>query len=214
MDLPPDLPLPLRSGEPWWYWLGGRPSLDLVNTLRERWRRNIETLVTPADLTAWLQRVSLLAPDAARVGSHASLRSARELREATDAGIVATIAGAEVPASCVETIDRLLPAASLAQTLEHRPGSEPLLRTARPADALQHALALVALDAARLLGTDERERARICASTTCSARFYDRSPAAGRVWCSMRGCGNVAKARRHRERAGLTLTGRAQRPGS
>ncbi|MEA2137373.1 MAG: hypothetical protein QOG56_523, partial [Solirubrobacteraceae bacterium] len=67
---------------------------------------------------------------------------------------------------------------------------------------LEHALGLIALDAARMLGTaGERARARICASQTCSARFYDRSPAAARVWCSMRGCGNVAKARRHRERA-------------
>jgi predicted RNA-binding Zn ribbon-like protein len=55
-----------------------------------------------------------------------------------------------------------------------------------------------------MLGTEQRERLRICASDTCSARFYDRSPAGGRVWCSMTGCGNVAKARRHRERARAT----------
>ena len=55
-DLPERLELPLASGEPWWYWLGGRPALDLVNTLRERWRRRVETLVTPADLGLWLAR--------------------------------------------------------------------------------------------------------------------------------------------------------------
>ena len=38
---------------------------------------------------------------------------------------------------------------------------------------------MVALDAARMLGAaEERARIRICGSETCSARFYDRSPAA------------------------------------
>ena len=57
-DLPDDLALPLVTGEPWWYWLGGRPALDLVNTRRERWRRRVETLVTPADLGLWLERAA------------------------------------------------------------------------------------------------------------------------------------------------------------
>ena len=58
------------------------------------------------------------------------------------------------------------------------------------------------LDAARMLGIEEQaRRVRICASETCSARFYDRSPAAQRRWCSMALCGNEAKARRHRARA-------------
>jgi predicted RNA-binding Zn ribbon-like protein len=60
----------------------------------------------------------------------------------------------------------------------------------------------VALDAAQMLGTAaERARVRVCASETCSARFYDRSPAGRRRWCSMRTCGNEAKARRHRAKA-------------
>jgi len=205
MDLPDELVLPLRSGEPWWYWLGGRPSLDFVNTLRERWWRNVETLATPDDLVTWLKQAGLVAPEVSGGASRALLRSARELREAIDVGIVSAIGGAEVPADRVKTIDGRLPAATLAQTLGLEPGRRPVLRTAEPDDPLEHALGLVALDAARLLGTEERERVRICASDTCSARFYDRSPAAGRVWCSMRGCGNVAKARRHRERVRASI---------
>ena len=60
-DLPDTLALPLRSGEEWWYWLGGRPALDLVNTLREGWHRRVETLVSPADLGLWLARAGLVA---------------------------------------------------------------------------------------------------------------------------------------------------------
>jgi predicted RNA-binding Zn ribbon-like protein len=80
-------------------------------------------------------------------------------------------------------------------------GGAPRLTERAAADSPRRALGMVALDAARMLGTvDERERIRICASETCSARFYDRSPAGVRRWCSMRACGNEAKARRHRAR--------------
>ena len=202
MDLPDDLVLPLPSGEPWWYWLGGRPSLDCVNTLRERWWRNVETLVTPDDLALWLERAELLAPGSNLRPSMALLRRARELRERIDAAVVALSQGEPVDPRALQTIDSWLPAAVTSETLEPGDDGVPVIGFAAPADPLEHAIGLVALDAARMLGTPEqRSRARICASDTCSARFYDRSPTAGRLWCSMRACGNVAKARRHRERA-------------
>jgi predicted RNA-binding Zn ribbon-like protein len=201
-DLPDDLKLPLRSGEAWWYWLGDRPALDFVNTLRERWWRNVETLVTPADLVRWLERAELLARGSRARPSAALLRAARELRESIDAALVAVAAGEPAPAGALETIDGWLPAVLVPQTLVAGLEGAPLLRESTPAAPIEHALGAIALDAARMLGTPaERARLRICASDTCSARFYDRSPAAGRLWCSMRGCGNVAKARRHRERA-------------
>jgi len=69
------------------------------------------------------------------------------------------------------------------------------------AESPRRALGMVAYDAARMLGIQsERTRVRICGSETCSARFYDRSPAGARRWCSMALCGNQAKARRYREK--------------
>lgn len=201
MDLPGDLVLPLPTGEPWWYWLGGRPSLDFVNTMRERWWRNVETLVTPEDLVAWLECAELLAPGAGQRASMALLSRARELRGCIDAGLVAATRSATIDPAALRTIDAWLPAAVTYERLAPGPDGTPVLAPASPADPVEHAIGLVALDAARLLGTPEqRARARICASDTCSARFYDRSPTGGRLWCSMRACGNVAKARRHRER--------------
>src|SRR6476659_4179972 len=102
-DLPDELALPLASGAAWWYWLGGRPSIDLVNTLRERWRRRVETLVTPDDLGLWLVRAQLL-PAPERV-TPARLRDARELREAIDACVQAALADEPVPAPAAATID-------------------------------------------------------------------------------------------------------------
>ena len=198
-DLPEDLVLPLASGEPWWYWHGGRPSVDFVNTLRERWRRRVETLVTCDDLAAWLQRAGLTAEPLAV--APAVLAEARALREAIDAAVEATVAGVPVEPAVIATIDDWLVHAGGRPQLLAGAGGVPLLGERAAADSARRALGMLALDAATVLGTPEqRARLRICAADDCSARFYDRSPAGRRRWCSMSSCGNTAKARRHRAR--------------
>jgi predicted RNA-binding Zn ribbon-like protein len=200
-DLPEDLVLPLAGGEPWWYWSGGRPAIDLANTLRERWRRRVETLVTPDDLAAWLVQAQLMGIQG-RV-PRSVLLQARELREAIDVCIVAAIDRSATPAGAITLIDDWLVFAGARPQLVPDGHGVPLLTERAAADSPRRALGMVALDAARMLGTAERHRIRICASQTCSGRFFDRSPAGGRRWCSMRTCGNEAKARRHRERQRL-----------
>ena len=198
-DLPESLVVPLRSGQEWWYWLGGRPAIDFVNTLRERWRRRVETLVTAGDLSLWLVEAGLL--DERRRATRALLADARDLREAIDAGLRAAVDGSRTPRAAVAEIDAWLAHAGARPSLALGREGAPVLGARGARDPVAAALATVALDAARMLGTPgERARLRVCASPTCSARFYDRSPAGRRRWCSMTGCGNQAKARRHRAR--------------
>jgi predicted RNA-binding Zn ribbon-like protein len=196
-DLPEGPPV---FGVPYWYWLGGRPALDFVNTRRERWRGNVECLRSPKDLTRWLRQAGVLAAPAS--AGRARLAAALELREAIDAGVRAAVA-AEPPApGAIAVIDGWLDAASARPALVAGPDGRPRLDVRPADDPLAAALGALALDAAQMLGRpQERERIRICGSETCAARFYDRSPAAQRRWCSMALCGNVAKARRHRARA-------------
>jgi predicted RNA-binding Zn ribbon-like protein len=173
--------------------------VDFVNTRRERWRRGVETLVTPQDLTAWLVQAHVM--DEPASVSKAVLSQARELREAIDALLVATIDGAASPAGAVTLVDDWLVFAGARPQLVPGPdGASPQLTERAAADSPRRALGTIALDAATMLGTDQRSRIRICASATCSGRFFDRSPAGKRRWCSMRTCGNEAKARRHRQR--------------
>jgi len=199
-DLPPELALPLASGAPWWYWLGGRAALDFVNTKRERWGRGVETLVTPEDLAHWLAAAGVVEKAPAHV-PRSVLLEARELREAIDALIAACVEGAPALAAPLALVDRWIARAGTRPALRHGPDGEPELAERGPADSPRRALGEIALDAARMLGTTEqRARVRICGAEDCSARFYDRSPAGRRRWCSMDTCGNVAKARRHRAR--------------
>src|ERR1700712_2039615 len=102
-DLPEDLALPLSSGEPWWYWSGGRPAVDFVNTQRERWRRNVETLVTPDDLATWLVQAGVMETSAPV--PRRWLDQARALREAIDLLLVASIEGRPADGDAVTLID-------------------------------------------------------------------------------------------------------------
>src|SRR4051812_16916091 len=140
-DLPDRLVLPLTSGTQRWYWLGGRPALDLVNTLRERWRRQVETLVTPADLGLWLARAGVLAeplpvtPDV--------LEEARALREAIDACVTATVQAAPPPADAVALIDRFLVHAGARPQLVLDHAGRPALSERPAADSPRRALGAI-----------------------------------------------------------------------
>jgi predicted RNA-binding Zn ribbon-like protein len=193
-DLPDGPP---ASGAPYWYWLGGRPALDFVNTRRERWRRDVECLLSVGEVVAWLVRAGLL-PQPMKAPASV-LAEARELREAIDAGVRAAVERRPPDPTAIALIDNWL-AGTHPALLTDSSGRPVLLERPR-ALSPRRALGMVAYDAARMLGIEtERARVRICGSDTCSARFYDRSPAARRRWCSMAFCGNQAKARRFRER--------------
>ena len=130
MDLPEDLTLPLERGAPWWYWLGGRPALDFTNTLRERWRRRVETLVTVEDLSEWLVAAGLLSTPP--VVADALLVRARELREAIDAGVTAVLAGRPVPDAALAVIAREVPAAVTGEEAVRADDGSVALRPAAP----------------------------------------------------------------------------------
>ena len=122
----------------------------------------------------------------------------RELREAIDAGVTAVVSGEPVPEATREALEGALVAQR--EELVRAPDGSLALRPVTPDDLATHGLGLLALDAARMFSATEVSRVHVCASETCSARFFDRSPAAVRRWCSSSGCGNVEKARRHRRR--------------
>ena len=195
-----DLPdRPLVFGAPYWYWLGGRPALDFVNTRRERWRRDVECLLSVEEVVVWLVRARLL-PQPMKAPASV-LGEARELREAIDTGVRAAVERTAPDPAAIALIDDWLALAGSRPALLTDQTGRPLLSERPRADSPRRALGMVAYDAARMLGiATERARVRICGSDTCSARFYDRSPAARRRWCSMARCGNQNKARRFRER--------------
>lgn len=189
----PDHPAARRSA-PTWVWYGGRPSLDLVNTRRDRECGGVEYLREPADLAGWLRAAGHgdLAVDAG------ALAQTRELREAVDAGVRAAVAGQPFPAPALETLNRWLAAAPVIPPELRLSGGVAVLRPPEIPRTVAQVLGDIARDAAELLGTSQRSRLRICPGPGCGGRFTDDSPAGRRRWCSMAVCGNRSKAATHR----------------
>src|SRR3954454_20030778 len=146
--MPPDPPF--ATGAPYWYWLGGRPALELVNSRRERWRRNVDCLVSDDDVIDWLAAAGLLVVSGSM--PRGLLDEARELREAIDAGVRAVVAGRPVPREEIRLIDAWLVLAGTRPTLTMAADGVPRLGERRATDSPRRALALVALDAAHMLG--------------------------------------------------------------
>ncbi len=233
-----------------WVWYGGRPSLDFVNTRRNRGAGPrddaAEYLREPADFAAWLMAAGLASPHGASPGGagpygaspggagpygaspggaspggagpygaspggaspysgsplvdEETFAGALALREAINAAVTATVAGRSVPEQAVRCVNEWIAAEPQRPALCLAAGV-PVLSMPRAGRTPRGALALIAADAAGLLGTGLRERLRICPGPGCHGRFLDDSPAGRRRWCSMAMCGNRSKAAAHRQAA-------------
>jgi predicted RNA-binding Zn ribbon-like protein len=172
-----------------WVWGGGRLSIDLLNTVRDRALVPRETLGTPGDLATWLHEADLAYGDGE--AGEDGLTAARRLRAAIDALTGMSSADDGVP-EAVALVNAMATDASAVPRLALDGGR---LVAVPPEPSVAAALGRVALDAIDLLTGGER--LRVCAADDCGIRFVDRSPAQNRQWCSMRRCGNRSKARRH-----------------
>ncbi|GGI95751.1 hypothetical protein GCM10011581_36120 [Saccharopolyspora subtropica] len=178
-----------------WIWDGGRPSLDLVNTLRDRWRDGRELLVDADALVEWLRAAGLLAEGVA-APEHVAL--ARKLREAIDRAVQARVQGRVIDDADVARInDAARSSHHAAAQLRVQPDGSVVAWQPSPPDPVRAALAAVAADAIDLLATEPFPRVAVCAWHRCGVRFLDTSPARNRQWCSMSRCGNRAKARQY-----------------
>ena len=205
-----------------WVWYGGRPSLDFVNTRRNREAGRAdevaEYLHGPDDLTAWRSAAGLHPAGPAPASSGGAgpagagpagvslaldaetFAGALALREAISALVTATVAGGAAPTAAVRCVNTWL-AVPPQRPVLHLEAGVPTLGPAPAARTPRGVLAMIAADAAELLGTDLRERLRICPGPGCRGRFLDDSPAGRRRWCSMATCGNRNKAALHRQAA-------------
>lgn len=189
--------------------LGGRLSLDFVNTVDTHDTRIDEKLNAYADLVWWALRVEMLdeaaaapllaAAEADSAGAGDVLRRALELREAMYRVFVAARAGetaddadlAVLNGELSRALGRLhVRAAGGGFGWEWEEGAE-----------LERVLWPVVRDAAELLVSGDLRRVGKCRGVNCDWLYLDTSRNRSRRWCDMQSCGNRAKARRHYQRA-------------
>lgn len=103
-----------------------------------------------------------------------------------------------VPAADLQLVsDEILRALTGRQLTASRTGVEWIWATKDPETVI---IGEIALDAWKVLTPERLARLRECAGRDCSRFFIDESRNGSRRWCSMSGCGNRAKARRHYRR--------------
>ncbi len=191
---------------------GGRPCLDLANTLEARATpRPRELLRSYADLLAWGEQAALLSHGQARrlrdqarrrPGEAEAVRQrALALREAFFSVFSAVAAASAVPPRALLVLNAALPGALARLRIVSHGGAFTWGWSAET--DFDRVLWPVIQSAGELLTSPARGRLRECAAPDCAWLFLDASKNRSRRWCDMSVCGNRAKARRHyrRERA-------------
>ena len=194
--------------------VGDHPALDFVNTLATPATVQIEWLANGTDLLDWLKRAGMIDETvAARFRAQskeldAVAEQARELRE-WFRGYVKRRAGNGSRASApreLEPLNRLLAEDEVhgqvvAASKNGARSAQPLRwsrqrRWTSPRRLLQP----VAEAMGDLACNADFDLIRACEGANCTLLFYDRTKGHARRWCSMRVCGNRAKAAAYRAR--------------
>lgn len=167
-----------------------------------------DSLTTPAELTRWLSQHAGLAQGAAAGAAH--LRLARDLRRGLRALLLLNNGGSPRDADLAagaRAAGRLPLHLELTREQELA-GPAGLLRSTSH-DPVLAALAGLAANYAVARLTRRWHRLRRCPRDDCAWVFWDSSPRGDRRWCTMRVCGNRAKARSYaqRRRAGQSEAG-------
>ena len=181
-DLPPD--------ELHFHWKSGRPCLDFVATVGERWRRSFERLLAPEDLARWLVESGMLAEPPPVSGRQ--LEAGRALREAINR---LARPGIEPQPGDRAELNRWAARAPLAPQLGDH--GELVWVSEQPVEAM---FATIGRDAVDLLTGPLAERVRECGAPDCALLFVDTSRPGRRRWCSGEACGNRTRTKAYRQR--------------
>ena len=197
-----------QRGTPRFELLCGPVCLDFVNTLDNRptqpkdlLNRYVDLLyfgqdtgiLTEAQVNHFIER-SYFAPDVAAE----TLRSAVEMREAMYGVFSAIVNKQPVPRPALAQLNgKIQYAAEHARLVQKNGRFVWEFDALTPPDRIfDPVLWPIARSGADLLASDQLEFVRACSSKTCQWLFLDTSKNHRRQWCSMKQCGNRAKARR------------------
>lgn len=193
--------------------LGGDPAVDFVNTVHN-WHLDPppDYLHGFDDLVQWHRMFDLVGPKPAarfRAASEAEkgrvFREALALRSDLHRLFSAVAGGRPLPQDALDHLTEVIRRTVRWRRLagERASGGRTLRCvwdfSEAPAEAL---LGPVAWRAADLLEKGDVDRLKECPGDHCGWLFLDTSKNRSRTWCSMKSCGNAAKVKRFRQRAG------------
>jgi predicted RNA-binding Zn ribbon-like protein len=193
--------------------VAGHPTLDLVNTLDNRFREvgPAERLGDYAALLRFTEQSGLLnaaqtrvlARSAGRAEAERASAAARDLREAAASVLYARLKGNVSLPEEVRTLESYSRSARAQQELVETPSPQ-LAWDWRSSSTTEAELPvwILSLQTSALLTSAAMSRLRSCQTEICRWLFLDTSKNHSRRWCDMKVCGNRMKARRFQARQG------------
>jgi len=188
--------------------LGGALCLDFANSVDSWFTIPVpERLGSFADWLSWSMAAQSLPDSELRAverraaqdapAAKRALERARAARDALHGMLTARLQRRAPSRQDVATLNACIAAARAQRRLVYSNGSFGQAWQGESADP-ERLLWPVMLDAeALLLDADALQRLHQCPAARCGWLFLDTSRNRSRRWCSMRTCGNVAKAQRH-----------------
>lgn len=175
-------------------WLGGRPSLDLCNTLTPVG----DLLDTPEDVAEWLTQGGFARPDDP---CKRDLKRVRTLRDSLRTAFID-----HDVAQVAQVVSVWLNAAPGRLAVDPVSMETSFCTNVTTCECVFVPVVLDAIDLAR----GGLDRIRVCASEKCGMLYLDVSRNRSRRWCSMDRCGSRAKAHAYyvRKRSGVTTQDR------
>ena len=186
--------------------IGGRLCLDFTNTIGSVFRPiESEKLSSYRDLLIFARRAGMLGPDEERaLAEEATRRPAEAERVVAEAyrlrAALFTLFYPDRPHrdEALSVLNRHVVSARARQVLVSSDAGFGFAFRDDDVSNLERPLWPIALSGAELLTSSGLARVRACSNeSTCTWLFVDESKNHSRRWCSMRDCGNRAKARRH-----------------
>jgi predicted RNA-binding Zn ribbon-like protein len=189
---------------------GGRLCLDFTNTLSNR-AHDVpqEHLQSYEDLIAWSLQTNIFTPDEAQqllTLAEQSVELAEQtykqailLREALFR-IFQTLTLDKAPLEADLTLLNTMIAVALPHLQLVQQETDFTWGWTGQGDALDCMFWHIIYSAAELLASNDIHSVKLCGAEDCNWLFLDASKNQTRRWCSMNGCGNRAKVRKHYER--------------
>ncbi len=185
--------------------IGGVLCLDMANTLNGHGKpTGHEYLKNYRDLAVWCRRADVLTEHDVEILTRAAARQPAQAAAAFERAIAlretiyrifsAVAHGASPGAADLAALNEARCEGLAHSQIVPSPGGFVLDWTDKT--ALDWMLRPIALSAADLLTSGNRDRVRACAGQGCDWLFLDTSRNHSRRWCSMDECGNRSKARR------------------
>ncbi|MHA0858111.1 CGNR zinc finger domain-containing protein [Paenibacillus sp. CMAA1364] len=177
--------------------ISGNISIDLVNTEVVRHGSRHDLLTKPEHVIAWFHT---LAKDSIIVEkqfnkdieqwAHDVLPLLHEMRSFLREGYKKMADGGAVPSDWISRLELLITQAPFTYQLQ-----EDKLIPIPVGDAVHALGSIIALDALKLLSSNQLRNIQRCANPDCVLLFIDTH--GRRKWCSMKICGNRSKVTRH-----------------